>query len=95
MTVATTSVVAYRDHKAAGRVSAQQQQILDALAGGRALSRRELAEVAGLELSSVCGRVNELLQSGWLVEVPTRACRVTGRRVHPVALADATAASAV
>lgn len=38
----------------------------------------------GLELSSICGRVNELLGSGLLEEAPTRRCRITGKSVHPV-----------
>lgn len=87
MTVATTSATAYRDHKETGRVSAQQQTILDALQDGFALSRREIADETGLELSSVCGRVNELLQIGLLVEVRARQCNLTGRTVRPVMIA--------
>lgn len=88
MTIAATSAAAYRAHHETGRVSAQQQTILDALEMGFAMSRREIADETGLELSSVCGRVNELLQIGLLVQVPTRRCNLTGRTVHPVMIAS-------
>jgi hypothetical protein len=40
--------------------------------------------VTGLELSSICGRVNELVKLGMLQEQSPRKCGITGRRVVPV-----------
>ena len=84
MSVAFTSVDAYKEHKAAGKVGTQAQHILDFLAFGKDYSRREIAGITGLELSSVCGRVNELLEVGALKEVPPRKCKVTGKTIKPV-----------
>ena len=47
-------------------------------------SRRELAKECGLELSSVCGRINELLAVDLVRELPARKCKITGRTVKPV-----------
>jgi hypothetical protein len=84
MSVATTSREAYKEHRATGKVGAQAQKILDKMQPGVEYSRRELVELTGLELSSICGRVNELLGSGLIQEGKTRPCRVTGKSVHPV-----------
>lgn len=85
MSVASTSIENYHQHRDSGRLGKQQQLILDGMRGGESYSRRELAAHLGLELSSICGRVNELVASGYLEELPTRRCSVTGKSVHPVA----------
>ena len=84
MSVAFTSVDAYNQHKAQGKTSTQAQHILDFLAFGKDYSRREISGLTGLELSSVCGRVNELLSVGALKEVVPRKCKVTGKTIKPV-----------
>ena len=84
MSVAFTSIDAYKEHKAQGKVGTQAQHILDFLAFGKDYSRREIAGLTGLELSSVCGRVNELLEIGALKEVMPRKCKVTGKTIKPV-----------
>lgn len=84
MTVASTSIAAYREHQAAGKIGLQAQKILDTMLAGKDYSRRELAAKAGLELSSVCGRVNEMLGIGLIEEGPPRKCKVTGKTVRPV-----------
>lgn len=50
------------------------------------LSRSQLAEVTTLKLSSVCGRVNELLKTGELVEAGKIYDKATERNVTTVAL---------
>lgn len=50
----------------------------------RALTRNEIAEAMGIRLSAICGRVNELLKSRLLTELPRRPCRITGVNAHPV-----------
>jgi hypothetical protein len=84
MTVAQTSINAYKEHQATGKVGAQAQAILDFMQEGDNYSRRELAVLTGLELSSICGRVNELLEVGLLVEGTKRKCMVTKKTVSPV-----------
>jgi DNA-binding IclR family transcriptional regulator len=82
--IATTSVMAYKEHKAVGKVGAQCIHIFDAMQFDKDYSRRELAKLTGLELSSVCGRVNEMLESGMLQENNSRKCQITGKTIHPV-----------
>lgn len=84
MSVSTTSRDAYKEHRDTGKLGMQAQRILTAMIDGQGYSRRELARAMGLELSSVCGRVNELLQAGLLVEGESRRCSVTHKRIHPV-----------
>ena len=84
MTVAETSIIAYKEHKAAGKVGSQAMSIFDAMDFHKDYSRRELVAVTGLELSSVCGRVNEMLQVGMLKEVSQRKCKITGKTIKPV-----------
>ena len=82
--IAETSVIAYKEHKAAGKVGSQALSLFDAMEFHKDYSRRELAGLTGLELSSVCGRVNEMLQIGMLKEVSQRKCKITGKTVKPV-----------
>ncbi len=84
MSVAKTSIDAYKQHKAEGKVGAQAMRIFDAMLFGKDYSRRELMGITGLELSSICGRVNEMLQIGMIKEVAPRKCKVTGKTVKPV-----------
>ena len=86
MTVAATSRRAYLEHEAAGKLSEQQLAILNAMEPGQGYSRSELAEMTGIRLSSVCGRVNEMLQVGILTVQATRRCSVTRRTINPVAI---------
>lgn len=86
--VAETSIENYHLLKACGELSRMQRHVVGKMARGRDYSRAELAELADMRLSSVCGRVNELLNMvpPVLAEAPKRACKITGRTVHPVFL---------
>lgn len=85
--IADTSLDAYREHRDSGELSTQQKKIMMFyhLEGGE-FTRSELAEKVGMRLSSVCGRVFELIEMGYLVEVARRPCGVTGVNAHPVKL---------
>lgn len=90
MSVADTSLVAYAEHRESGELGAQQKRILYFFyEKGGEYTRSELAETLRMRLSSVCGRVNELLAKGYLEEGPRRPCRVTGRTAFPVRLPPA------
>lgn len=86
--IATTSIEAYREHKHSGRLGNQARAVVEFLASHshRDWSRAELAEAMGLRLSSVCGRVNELVHSMHVEIAPNRKCWVTGKTVAPVRL---------
>ena len=91
-----TSIEAFHAHKASGKLSKQQQDIIDWMRWDWIMAkpndkgertRSELSDGCGMKLSTVCARVNELLKLGKLVELPRRKCRVTGKSAHPVRLA--------
>lgn len=84
MTVADTSRIAYQNHKSEGKVGLQANHILNLMQGCKDYSRRELATLCGIDLSSVCGRVNELVQIKLLKEAPKRKCKLTGKTIVPV-----------
>lgn len=85
--VATTSKLAYREHEEEGKVGKQAREILSfMLRRRRDWSRSELSEELCMRLSSVCGRVNELMAAGKVAHGDMRKCRITGRKVNPVKL---------
>lgn len=86
--IASTSIDAYRS---LGPKLGHQQAIIVAYISRnchRDFTRCELAEATGLRLSSVCGRVAELLKAQTIVEGVRRPCRVTGVSAHPLRLAS-------
>ncbi len=87
--VADTSIAAY--HAMRPRLGGQQNQVVGFLARNvhRDYTRSELAEATGMRLSSVCGRVAELIERQMLTEGPRRPCRCTGVNAHPLRLAPA------
>jgi len=84
MSVSDTSRQAYYEHEGEGKIGKQCRLILSKMRKGKDYSRREIAKEFELELSSVCGRVNELLAIGLLEELATRPCQVTKKTIHPV-----------
>lgn len=86
--IASTSRDAY--HAFAPEFPRQQRVIVDFLASHPGdYTRAELAERTGLRLSSVCGRVNELLERGAVQERSRRPCSITGVSAHALRLAPA------
>jgi len=84
MTVAHTSIAAYHDTDR----SSIRAAIVGLLCQNEAMTRKLIAKTLGLETSCVAGRVNELLASGAIHELPeTAPCPVTGVRVKWVAVA--------
>jgi hypothetical protein len=84
MSVAETSIIAYHEHRDSGKIGKQAQHILNVMDPMKSYSRRELARICNLELSSVCGRVNELLSLDLVREDPPRKCSITGKMIKPV-----------
>jgi DNA-binding MarR family transcriptional regulator len=86
--VASTSIEAYANFILGPELPRQQKQIVDFLAsrpGGH--TRNEIAEGTGLRLSSVTGRIHELLERGTVQEISRRPCSITGVASHVVRLA--------
>jgi DNA-binding MarR family transcriptional regulator len=88
--VRESSFIAYDQLKFSGDLNHLQSQIVDLIKRHPSLdfSRKEISRATGLEINTVTGRVNELLESGVLVESRRRNCHVTGRSIRPVTLAE-------
>lgn len=83
MTARTISIEHYHDHLESGRALRQWMVILRFVERNAFCTRAQVAEITGIRLSSVCGRVKELLDAGLIVESKARViCPVTGKRVH-------------
>jgi DNA-binding MarR family transcriptional regulator len=88
--MAATSLEAYGHFVLGPELPRQQKAIVEFLASHSGdFTRAELAERTGLRLSSVCGRVSELIERGTLVERSRRPCSITGVAAHVVRLAPA------
>ena len=82
--VRENSIEAYDAIIASGRRNTQHAQIIAALAGKRqGLTRAELKQATGIEISSICGRVKELLDGGTIEELPARP-NPSGRAACPL-----------
>jgi hypothetical protein len=86
MTVADTSIEAYKEHKDTGKLGRQAATLLEKMIPEKDYSRKELSRATGFELSAICGRVNELLAMGLLEELAPRKCNITGKKIHPIKL---------
>jgi len=81
------SIEAYRRHIDSGKALTQWVRIYRTLKHYGPKTRAELEQCTGFRISSVCGRVKELLDAGMLEELSRRECSVTGEQAHPVAVA--------
>lgn len=83
--IAETSRDAYDEIRDSGKLGEQQRRLMKWLhMHGGEHTRAELAARIGMRLSSVCGRVNELIELGYLEDGDRRPCSQTGRSAHPV-----------
>ena len=82
------SLEAYERHIASGKALTQWQTIYGFLKAHRPVTRAELSDMTGIRLSSVCGRVNELIKAGLIEEYERRKCRSTKEPAHPIGLSQ-------
>ena len=84
---AETAIESFHAHRNTGRAQAQQARILRFIGQrGGDWSIGELARAMGMEKSTVSARVNEMVKTRDLVEMPKRKDRVSNVRVRPVGL---------
>lgn len=77
----TPGVINRNEHFAAvqPKCPSQRQRVLEYIESRkRGATRDEIANALGLPLASVCGRVNELVKSGAVVETDKRRTTSTG-----------------
>lgn len=83
-----TSVAAYHEVTRTRRDRTQREIVLDAIARHpKGLTRSQIADLTGISLQAVCGRVNELIKARCANELPRTTCPITHKPAHPVVLA--------
>lgn len=71
----------------AKELTTRQRMVIDAFhVGARNLTREDIAAITNMKLSSVCGRVRELLDAKRLVVVGKRECPATSSSQQLLAL---------
>ena len=83
------SIEAYHKILASGKAASQWARIYHALLrrkeqGQHGVTRSEISSGLNMRLSSVCGRVNELINAGLIKEGDRRQCAVTKEPAHPI-----------
>lgn len=66
--VAETSLQTYHALKVKSYLSPKEQEVMELMNLGYALTREQIAQELGWKEASVCGRVNLLVASGRLIE---------------------------
>ena len=81
-----TSRIAYKEHNESGKLDQQKQHIKKLLLTKYPLSRREISKATNIEISSVSGRVNEMIKMGVVEETTKRKCMFSKKLITPVQL---------
>ena len=84
----TTSRIAYKEHNESGKLDQQKQHIKKLLLTEYPLSRREISKATNIEISSVSGRVNEMIKMGVVEETTKRKCMFSKKLITPVQLVE-------
>ena len=84
--VRAISIEAYAKHIESGKQATQWMKIYAFLGSQLPCTRSEISRFTGIRMSSVCGRVNELIKGGLIQEHGRRQCDVTSEPAHPVGI---------
>jgi len=80
-----TSLLTYIGITNDGTATTMRGRVFKAIQSNPGYTRAELAQLTGIKINSLTGRVNELLQvNDAIYEKPMRQCNVTGRLAHPL-----------
>ena len=82
MTVQQSSISAYNQGVRSGKIPSQRQRIYDLLLREGPMTNRTIGKVLRMELGSVSGRVNAMLNSDLLVESHYAPCLHSPKRVR-------------
>jgi predicted ArsR family transcriptional regulator len=61
--IKATSRSSYYQHVIEGKAKTQREQILECLENSKPLTRLQISDITGIRLTSVCGRVNALIEN--------------------------------
>lgn len=79
--MAQTSLESYIRLHEEGNMGKRQQQVYTQISGTPGISDREISETLGLPINSVCGRRNELVDKGFVVQKGLKYDETTKRMV--------------
>ena len=79
--VTETSLNAFDHLKSTRSLQAMEQKILDNMWHGERYTRRELAQLTGLETSNVAGRINSMIDVCVRID-GIKKCSISGRHVE-------------
>ena len=85
--VQDTSIESFLDHRASGKLQAQQREVMLALHNPRMLgdwSLQELSRYTSIAVHVLSARVNELIKLGYLERCERRKCSVTGKTIRGI-----------
>jgi len=85
--VQDTSIESFLDHRASGKLQAQQREVMLVLYGNRDYppwSLQELSRYTSIAVHVLSARVNELIKLGYLERCERRKCSVTGKTIRGI-----------
>jgi len=80
-----TSINAFIELLQEGKINKQEKKVLDSIYS-TPMTSRQIAAQTEIERSSVCGRINSLMDKHLVCEFDIIKCPVTGKQVHRYAL---------
>jgi hypothetical protein len=89
MTVRAISIEAYERHIESGKRDVQWVRIYNHVSAYGHIfpkTRSELSALLNMRMSSVCGRVHELIEAEMVEDGERRECKITGEPAHTVTL---------
>ena len=86
--VKDTSIDAYDDLRHTIKLGKMQQEVLSVMKPKTLYTRRELSRITKLETSTIAGRVNELIEAGFIDVVDKVKCPITNKTVEALILTE-------
>jgi DNA-binding MarR family transcriptional regulator len=86
--VKDTSIDAYDDLRHTIKLGKMQQDVLNVMKPNTIYTRRELSRITKLETSTIAGRVNELIEAGYIDVVNKIKCPITNKTVEALTLTE-------
>lgn len=83
--IKSSSLDAFYDHKKSQKLQAQQLKIVSVMQPEKVYTRRELAQLSGIETSTVSARVNSMIDTVIQI-VGTKKDTTTGKTVEALQL---------
>jgi len=82
------SINCYHDMRLSGTISKRQAEVMQFMSGRYSATRRDIALGLGWDTGSAAGRVNELVDMGYLVKLGAVRCSKTNVMVGLVGLPE-------